>query len=124
MNSQPEPAAVIPAGGEATDAATVRVSIYNGQVYRIGSVDESAKEIYGKPVRKSEAGVPKPPAGLVLTVTKFKVAAGKFYTLTWNGRGQTWLTAEDEAREHRRKRDAVEAGQRIAAETGAYFFGA
>jgi hypothetical protein len=103
-------------------AATVRVSIYNGQAYRIGSLDEFVKEVYGKPLQRSEGSVPKPPLGLTLGVTKFKVASGKFYALIWQGRGQSWLAAEDEATEHRRKRDAVERGRRIAAETGAYFF--
>jgi hypothetical protein len=88
---------------------------------RVGTVEQFAKEVFGVTLKKKEDdSYPVMPGGLSLGVQKFKYYGEKLYRLMWFGMGQAWLAAEN-TNNHRRFREALEAGHEVANQTGAYF---
>lgn len=101
-------------------AQTQKTETINGKNIQVGTVAEFAEKVFGHKLEAREGAFPVFPGGLLLGVEKFRTAAGKFYRLIWVGKRTTWLAAED-TRAHTSKTQALAAGYRVAAQTGAFF---
>jgi hypothetical protein len=90
----------------------------NGQAFDIGTVDQFALAVWGKPLERDADDKPVIPKGLVLGVRKF-VTTDKLYRLVWRGRGQEWLAAEDQTKYRMRTRCLL-GGAQVAGVYGAF----